>query len=348
MRPAHLEMLLEITRKMVGLLDVDPLLDLVVSYVRQTFDVDRCLVMLVDEGTGELVVRREHNLQGEGRSEAVGISRSVVADVLSGKGPVIVGDAQTDALTAQRTSIMDANIHSLVCLPLQIGNRVLGTLYLDNREKGTTFTTESTAFLQALANLAAVAIHNATLYSRSIRDALTGLCNHTHFEVELEREVARAQRAGRSVGLVVFDVDRFKAVNDQHGHAHGTQLLVELAGLVSRTLRTTDIPARKPRAPEDAVVGRYGGDEFEILLPETDAAGVASAGARLLEAVRWHLFLPSALNLRVTLSIGAAVFPLHGSGAQELFLRADEALYRAKEEGRNCFRMAGEGTGAAG
>ncbi len=338
-------MLLEITERMVSVLDIEVVLDVVMEFVARAFQVDRGLLMVADALTGELRVRRTHNLDSRDEAEAEGYSRSAIADVIAGKGPLIVSDALLDPATSSRQSIVGSGIRTLICLPLTMRGRIIGALYLDNRRGGTVFTEGALTFLQALANLSAIAIHNADLYTRSIHDGLTGLFNHTFFESEFEREIGRARRSGGRFGLLVLDVDRFKSINDTHGHSRGSELLTEISEVVAQTLRTTDLPARRPagdgETDPEPLVGRYGGDEFELLLPDTDGAGTARAAARLAEAAREHVFLTGSLDLRITLSIGGAIFPDHGRTAQEVFLRADEALYQVKQAGRNGFRIAG-------
>lgn len=150
------------------------------------------------------------------------------------------------------------------------------------------------------------------------RDALTELYNRRHLLAALERELARVRR-GRSLAVVMIDLDRFKRVNDQHGHLQGDLVLRRLAEALSRSTRDAD------------VLGRYGGDEFLVVMPDTDEAQARAAAARLVEGVR-AVGQEADGGANVTASAGVAV-ALSDDQARPLLKRADEAAYRAKQEG---------------
>lgn len=159
---------------------------------------------------------------------------------------------------------------------------------------------------------------------QSTVDSLTGLHNRRYFEEELVKEWARSLRQNSSVAIAIVDVDDFKAVNDSHGHQTGDYCLVEVA----KVLRTA-----ATRASD--VVARFGGDEFVLLLPGTDAPGAEA----ILESVRGRiqaLIRTDGLAAQVTVSVGiAACIPSAAGSAQELIRRADRELYQAKNAGRN-------------
>jgi diguanylate cyclase (GGDEF)-like protein len=166
---------------------------------------------------------------------------------------------------------------------------------------------------------------NETLRELAIRDGLTGLFNHRHFKDVLDREVTRASRYERPMCLLMLDVDHFKDYNDTNGHPAGDEVLKTLSGIITTRLRDVDISAR------------YGGEEFAILLPETDM----SAGKVLAEEIRAqvesHGFDGQDTQPlgTVSVSIGVAEYPRDSEDASSLLKKADEALYRAKSEGRN-------------
>lgn len=162
-------------------------------------------------------------------------------------------------------------------------------------------------------------------------DSLTGIANRRAIDERLTAEIQRAARFGHPLTVGLIDVDDFKQVNDALGHAAGDAVLQRLAVLLERELRTID------------VAGRYGGEEFLIVLPETDAAGAAIAATRILAAVRCdrHLFL--AARQPSTVSIGISEFETNGRSSSELLDAADGALYRAKREGKNRVVIAGTG-----
>ena len=154
-------------------------------------------------------------------------------------------------------------------------------------------------------------------------DPLTGLFNRRRFDEEVERHLSEAQRYDFHGVLLFMDLDQFKDVNDSRGHHAGDELLSSLARLLRDRLRETD------------VVARLGGDEFAILLPHTDADRARAVAADLLDAVRSHTFVAGGSPLRITASIGIALFPDQAASAGELLSRADLAMYRAKDEGRD-------------
>ncbi len=163
------------------------------------------------------------------------------------------------------------------------------------------------------------ALHSA------ITDKLTGLYNHAYFKQYLKLEIERSLRQNHSLALILFDIDDFKEYNDVLGHLVGDEILKELAQLINRTIRKIDMAAR------------YGGEEFAIVLPYTDMKGAFVAAERFRQAVESHPFsykssLPSKT---LTISVGVASFRADVKTAENLVGRSDEALYKAKKEGKN-------------
>lgn len=159
-------------------------------------------------------------------------------------------------------------------------------------------------------------------------DELTGLANRRQFLATLEVEVARAERGGRALSLAILDIDHFKRINDTHGHPAGDAALREVAEILRDATRLGDL------------VGRLGGEEFAVLMPDTDVAQVELAGERLRAAVAARpIALPSGEQIAVTLSAGAALL-VAGEESDHLMQRADAALYEAKAGGRNRVRLA--------
>jgi diguanylate cyclase (GGDEF)-like protein len=159
----------------------------------------------------------------------------------------------------------------------------------------------------------------------SISDGLTGLYNQMHFFELLDLETKKSQRYNMSYSLIIFDVDHFKNYNDSHGHQLGSQTLKGIAAIMKKKFRATDILAK------------YGGDEFVIILPQTDKVGAYLAAERLREAVEKQAF-PGAETQpqkKITISIGLASYPEHGMTDDEILNHADKSLYFAKESGRN-------------
>jgi diguanylate cyclase (GGDEF)-like protein len=180
-----------------------------------------------------------------------------------------------------------------------------------------------------------VAIENVLVRERAIRDGLTLLFNQSHIEQCLEREIVASRAQGRSCGVLMVDIDDFKTQNDGMGHAAGSELLRLLAPMLSGAVRSVDVVARIEERDPVAVVGRYGGDEFEIVLPDTGREGLAVVAARVLAAARATSFPFEQQLMNITVSIGGACFPDDGNSAQDLMRCADEALYTAKRAGKD-------------
>jgi two-component system, cell cycle response regulator len=166
---------------------------------------------------------------------------------------------------------------------------------------------------------------NRRLRELAVRDGLTGLHNHRHFQEALATEVERASRHGHAFSLIFIDVDHFKNYNDSHGHLEGDYLLRALATAISGRVRRTDL------------VARYGGEEFIVILPETsktDALSLAEEVRRHIEHFPFHGREVQPAG-SITVSIGVSSFPGDGNDAQNLIKKADLALYNAKGQGRN-------------
>lgn len=182
------------------------------------------------------------------------------------------------------------------------------------------------SYLEQLTRQSAITINRANTYAKVLQyatlDALTGLNNRRQFEVRLKQEIATTKRQKNPLCAMMIDIDFFKKVNDTYGHASGDSVLRTVASIIKEHLRESDIPSR------------YGGEEFAVLLPYTHIEEAQIVGERLRKAVEAAPIPIDKKNINVTISMGLAEFMPEESG-EELFKRADEALYEAKEGGRN-------------
>jgi diguanylate cyclase (GGDEF)-like protein/PAS domain S-box-containing protein len=167
-----------------------------------------------------------------------------------------------------------------------------------------------------------------SLESLAASDGLTGLPNRRHGEDYLSAQLERCRREGGSLGLCLVDLDHFKRINDLHGHLKGDEVLREFAQLLNAALRRGDLAYR------------WGGEEFVLVCPAADADGVAQVARRLQDLLAAHPWQQRLGLAPPTVSVGAALFPMHGANPQELVASADAALYRSKDGGRNRFEMA--------
>jgi diguanylate cyclase (GGDEF)-like protein len=257
-----------------------------------------------------------------------------------------------------------------LAVPVRRPGSVRGVLALYDRRGGRDFDDGDLSALGTLADQAAIAVENVLAHEEAQRlshtDPLTGLFNYRALRESLRREVERASRFGHQLAVLVLDLDRFKEVNDLHGHAAGDAVLAEFARRLRAEIREVDLAFRQ------------GGEEFVLLLPETDATGGTTVALRLCDAVRATpmlvprsfqaaavasgagLELPRAgwdhakrparrpgvpRRVPVTVSVGVAVFPEHGATGAAVLQAADEALYAAKADGRDTCRVAAPRTG---
>ena len=231
---------------------------------------------------------------------------------------------------------------SVLCVPLLVKEQSIGCIYLDHPGVAGAFGERQVEVAEFLANHAAVAIENAQLHRERVRDKLTKVYNHDHFEQKLVSEIDQARKHGYPCGVLMIDVDNFKSINDTHGHEAGNIILRHVAKTLKETVRTADLVGRvstegTDRGPEggDALVARFGGDEFEVILPATGREGVKRTAERLVAALGGKKLQVGEGKLVLSISVGGAVFPEDADDATSLKARADEALYVSKRGGKN-------------
>jgi diguanylate cyclase (GGDEF)-like protein len=217
---------------------------------------------------------------------------------------------------------------SVIMLPILEGDTLDGLLVLASRTEDLTVTLDLSFFLLAANTMSAVMAGLTRARHLATHDFLTGLGNRAYFEEMLKHELALSRRNGRPLALLLADLDTFKEINDTHGHAAGDAVLREFARLL----------LQETRASDSAV--RYGGDEFAMLLPDTDREGGLTLARRLVDNTARRAFQHEGASLSLTVSIGlAGSWDLASDApASQLPFLADVALYRAKREGRNAAR----------
>ena len=211
-------------------------------------------------------------------------------------------------------------------VPLSIGGRLIGAILADNYYSETRVRSDMLPLVAGLANLAALAIDRARLHAKTVAmaevDGLTGVFNRRQYELELQRSMERCHRSGQPLSIVVFDLDYFKRTNDEHGHLVGDQVLKDVARLLVANVRKSDR------------VARYGGEEFVVLLENTPLRRAGTVARKLCRLVKGAP-LAGGLVQGLTLSAGVAETRGQDQNPEQLFQRADRALYRAKAEGRD-------------
>lgn len=234
-------------------------------------------------------------------------------------------DPVTHVVFTKRAKL-SAELRSLLILPLIWNEKSVGTLVLGSR-KTNQFPESVREMLQVITKPLVASLQNAHAVRRlqelATTDGLTGCLNKRAFLEELEKSLRSAERFGRRLSLLVTDIDHFKSVNDTYGHATGDVVIKELGAVLTRVKRETDI------------VARFGGEEFCVLCEETDIEGARQLAERAREEFAATVFRTEHGELRCTISIGVATFPIHAPSGDALFEAADKALYDAKNGGRN-------------
>jgi len=323
-RASHLALLNELAQKAASVLNPSELLSNICGEVRSAFDRDFARIEVVDLQKNELVVEAEAGYgtellgrrirYGEGLSGAAALTRE----------PVLANSVLRDL----RYIALRPGVRSALSLPLRYRHDLLGVLSMESLREHS-FSQQDVLTLQSLADQLAIALHNARAYQlaldQAITDGLTGLKTHRYFREALDREWRRSARTGRSFSVIMMDLDGFKRVNDQGGHLEGDRVLAAVATLLDA------------RSRQSNVVARYGGDEFAILLSETNLEQAEILAERLRAAFQADPFLH---GHGVSASIGIATFPDHGPTPEEVLRVADSGMYLAKHCEGNCVKVA--------
>ncbi|MDT8396314.1 MAG: diguanylate cyclase [bacterium] len=229
-------------------------------------------------------------------------------------------------------SVSDS-IQSVMFVPLRNKSDMVGMVVFFDTERLAVFGDEEMRVATFLCEQANAALENALLYSQAkiltITDDLTNVYNYRYLNNILDRELVRAQRLNSSMSVLFLDLDSFKKVNDHHGHLLGSKILIELAGLLKGAVRKVD------------AVARYGGDEYIVVLTDTNSKGAMIVAERIRQMVEEHTFTVSeGYPVKLTISIGVASYPEHGVSKVELLHLADEAMYRGKYGRKNIVYVA--------
>ncbi len=241
--------------------------------------------------------------------------------IIESKRAVIVNSDTPELSAAEHKVLFPAPGCSVLAVPMIVRDQCHGLVYCYSSQRHA-FTQESIRLGVDLANQAAIAIDRKLMLSaleeRASSDGLTNLLNHRAIQERLDSELSLASRRGDTVAVLMVDLNDFKAVNDTYGHQTGDLLLKRVAQSLRLALRTHD------------VVGRYGGDEFMIILPDTDLIGAMDVARRLKERVRELDLADTPIKRTVDLSTGFSIYPTHGRTRQELVEAADQSMYLSK------------------
>jgi len=218
--------------------------------------------------------------------------------------------------------------NTYLCIPILAQGETLGIVHFQATDESPELDPSEVSFKTTFAGQVGLSIANIrlreALRTQSVRDALTGLYNRRYLEEVVDREVRRAARAVQSLGILMIDLDHFKSFNDTYGHDAGNAVLREIAVSLTKGVRAEDF------------VCRFGGEEFVVILPTADQAASRARAERLRSKTKELTILHQGRSMgMITISVGVAVFPEHGTSPKDLMAAADAALYEAKRGGRD-------------
>jgi len=321
----HLALLNQISQNIITTLNLDEVLAKISSELQEGLNYDHIGIGLLDYSSREVLISAEAGRRHGAVGLRLPLSGSLVGQVARTGQMLIANDA--DSPQAPGKTVLEGS-RSAIALPLAYADQLHGVLYVESSETFE-FGEEEQRFLRTLADLISGALHNAVTFQKTqeqaITDGLTGVKTHRFFMEALSAEWKRATRAGRPFSLLLMDLDRFKLVNDGHGHLEGDLVLQRVGRILEQNCRRSD------------VVARYGGDEFVVLMPETNIEQGRQLASKLCT---WIGTDPLLHEKNITASFGIASFPQHGSTPQELIQVADASMYLSKHQGGNAVSTA--------
>ena len=303
------EAMVEMTRILSSSLNTDDVLYSIVTRLREVLDADECSIVKIDPKahTGKIMV-----------SASAPDQKNVDIDL--NQHP----ELEKAYASRRLLFIPEARPRGIIAIPMVAQETVLGLIDIRSAKFGPLLTDANARFFEVMASTAANALRNAQLFEevehRARTDFLTGLPNHRFFQATLSIELGRAQRHNHPLSLLMIDLDFLKEVNDRFGHPSGDMVIRTIAETIRATCREIDFAAR------------YGGEEFTVILPETPLSGAIQAAERVRERIAAQEF-PGIGS--ITASVGVSSFPVNALSKEDLIRIADQALYIAKNGGRN-------------
>jgi diguanylate cyclase (GGDEF)-like protein len=323
----------QLTRSLTSSFDLDTILRTILEHMERMIEAELWTLLMLDEASQELY----YAIAAGGEQDAfrdlrVKVGEGVAGWVAEHGETLIISESEHDPRLKKAHAIKQQRVRSVIAMPLRERKRTHGVIEIFN-PRADQMTDYTIAFLHILADHAAIAIENARDVTRiqqlSITDDCTGLYNSRHLYDVLGRELERCGRLRLPVSLAFLDLDRFKLVNDAHGHLVGSELLA----LTGRRLREL---SRK-----QDLCFRYGGDEFVVLMPETGPQASLAQSTALLNALMETEFqMKNDLRLRVNASVGVATAPADGTTVHTVIGAADIRMYEVKNNGRGQVRGA--------
>jgi diguanylate cyclase (GGDEF)-like protein len=319
--------LIRISSIIISSLDIKQVLKSILEQSKILMDCHKSSVLLVDENTNQLYFEYLANEE----------EREILKDIRLNKGEGIAGsvwemgksilveDASKDNRFSDKADQkLSSKTETLIASPLIVNGNVIGVMEAINKKNALSFNEFDLQIFETLANHASSAIYNARLYEMAITDGMTKLFIHKYFQGRLAEEFKRAERYKRDLSLIMIDLDHFKRLNDKYGHQFGDEVLIKTANEIKAKCRASDLPCR------------YGGEEFAIILPETNMKSSMALAERLRKNIAKLKLKYSNETVNYTLSAGVSSIKENKPVDVKDFIKmADRALYFSKQNGRN-------------
>jgi diguanylate cyclase (GGDEF)-like protein/putative nucleotidyltransferase with HDIG domain len=321
----HLTLLNNISKNAIATLNPDEMLSRIATELEGGLSYDHIGIGVLDYATKEVVIQAEAGKRRNALGRKIPLGEGLVGRVARSGEMAVIRSFGSDT-SASFPMLEDSG--AAVALPIVYGDQLHGVLYVECSAP-CDFKVEELQLLETLADLISGALHGSLSFQKAqeqaITDGLTKVKTHRFFMEALSAEWKRATRAGRPFSLVLIDLDRFKFVNDFYGHLEGDLVLRRVGNILEENCRRSDI------------IARYGGDEFVVLMPETNAEQSRQLAGKLRHWISSDTLLR---EKNVTGSFGIATFPVHGSTPQELIQVADASMYLSKHQGGNAVSTA--------
>ncbi len=316
-------LLTETAHAIISMLDLKELMAYLAGSVSRYLEVEQVTLLLPDNA-GNLQIY--YTLGPQLPAEKLPAVKILGRRLEKAKSAVELIEEKTQ-LSAHESTLLEKEISALglqLAVPILYQKRIKGVLTLGEKAGGRAFVKQDFDTLEALAGQAAVAFENARLYQMAIRDRMTGLYHQTYFKDRLAEEISRSRRYNLDLTLIMIDIDYFKQFNDTYGHLAGDKVIRAVAGTIAEHARKSDFAAR------------YGGEEFAVILSGT----TLESGRRFAERLRRIIAKRPVDRYRITVSIGVSSWQESDSSPEAFIQKSDQALYLAKQQGRNrvCWR----------
>ena len=324
----NLSLLYDIGRAMTYISDLKSLLKYILNQAVEITNAEKGSIMLYDPDTNQLSIRVLTGLEDEVYQEKVNNNEIKCMTFTPGEGiagtvfktgePIISNHTENNAVFISSSG---SYAKSIACIPMKVYEDTIGVINVTNKKSPSGFSSEDVEMLRAVADQAAISISKAQLWEMAVNDSLTGLHVRRYFMAKLQDEIHRTERYNKKLSIIMADLDHFKTINDTYGHTAGDRVLKAVGDYLKNSIRDVDS------------IGRFGGEEFIMFLPETTkkAAHILADRLRIgVSKIQVNKKIP-----RITISLGISTFPEDGTTLNELLEHADAALYYAKENGRN-------------